>query len=109
MLCFSAMCAVQIPSQQSFDQYDGALRPLLPVQIPSQQSFDPLAQPDLLAASTQAKEPSGRMLLLLLSPLSIHFGGTLRPVHAVQTPLQQSFAPLEQPTQEAKEPSGDWN
>ena len=29
------------------------------MQIPSQQSFDPLAQPDLLAAFTQAKEPSG--------------------------------------------------
>lgn len=35
------------------------VRPLLPVQIPSQQSFDPLAQPDLLAAFTQVKEPSG--------------------------------------------------
>ena len=79
------------------------------MQIPSQQSFDTLAQPDLLAALTQAKEPSCRMLLLLLSPLSIHFGGTLRPVHAVQIPLQQSFAPLAQPTLEAKEPIGDWN
>lgn len=66
-------------------------------------------QPDLLAASTQAKEPSGRMLLLLLSPLSAHIGGPLRSLHAVQIPLQQSFAPLAQPTQEAKEPIGDWN
>ena len=45
---------------------------------PSQQSFDALAQPDLLAAFTRAKESSGQMLLLLLFPLSTHFGGTLK-------------------------------